>query len=69
MKTWSLRIETRSPSGVGMEWAVSDGWSDKEEAQREADFGNRYHSVEKSTDGVETTYHWFIEEESFKAGV
>jgi hypothetical protein len=52
-----------------MEWTVSNGWSDKEEAQREADFGNRYHSVEKSTDGVETTYHWFIEEESFKAGV
>ena len=63
MSTWALRIESRSPSGVGMEWTHSHGWTDKAEAQREADFGNRYYNTEKSTDGVESSYYWLIEEE------
>ena len=63
MSTWALRIESRSPSGVGMEWTHSHGWTDKAEAQREADFGNRHYNKEKSIDGVESSYYWLIEEE------
>jgi hypothetical protein len=63
MSTWALRIETRSPSGVGREWIHSHGWSDKEDAQREADFGNKYLDTEKCTNGTIDSYYWYIEEE------
>ena len=59
---YALRIETRSPSGAGMEWTHSHGWSDKEQAQQEADFGNKYFPAETMY-GVEHSLYWFVEKE------
>jgi len=62
MALYKLRVETRSPSGVGTEWTHSYGWTSKKEAQQEADFGNRYLATE-THNGTERTLFWFIERE------
>jgi hypothetical protein len=60
MSAYNIRIETRSPSGVGRERTHSYGWADREEAQIEADFGNKYLSTEM-IEGVKNTLHWYVE--------
>ena len=61
MSTYNIRIETRSPSGVGLEWTHSYGWADREEAQIEADFGNKYLHTD-TVNGIENGFYWYIQE-------
>jgi hypothetical protein len=58
MNTWALKVETRSPSGVGLAWTHSEGWSDKDEAEIEAAFMNRYFPTE-TINGAEHSLYWF----------
>ena len=62
MALYKLRVESRSPSGVGMEWTECWGFTSRKEAQQEADLGNLHHASQ-IIDGVEHALYWFTERE------